>query len=100
MNVPPTILWSLYRPFVIRRLMKDYGYSKEQATAHVQDRTATAEHALSLEASRLVIGPDYIRNMVSRVEPETKVAVGAGVGILGLGLIGLVLWLWKRNKKA
>lgn len=97
MSIPTTIVWSLYAPFVVQKLAREYGYSIEQAQMHTEERTATAEHAL-----RAIMFPSkkefkHIADVVCRAKPETKIAVGVGAGVLSLGLIGLLVWLLKRK---
>ena len=89
------VTWALYAPFVVKRLAAKYGYSEEQARAHVQERTATAEHALSAILAETVEIPSHIRAMIDRARPETKAACGAAVVILGL--LGLLAWLLKKK---
>ena len=92
------LAWGLYGPFVVRKLMKEYRFSEEQALANVRDRTFVAAGAIRSIMQQGVEIPQHIRTMVRRAKPETKIAAGIGAAVFGLGLIGLVFWLWNRNK--
>jgi hypothetical protein len=91
------LAWVVYKPFVIQRLVRMFGYSREQAVTLVEDQVDVAEHALSIELGQRARVPAYIRSILSQSGPEAKVAMGVGAGLLGLGLIGLIVWLLKRK---
>lgn len=91
------LVWRLYGPFVVQKLEREYGFTREQALANVMDRTFVAAGAMRSIMRQRVEIPAHIRTMVQKTKPETKIAVGVGAAVLGAGLLGLLLWLLKRK---